>query len=343
MKEIFLEIFINLNLYVIIFIILNIIIYFNFNYIKALINIYDEIGEDRKIHKERTPLLGGFIIFINTFFFLLLINLDTNISSFFNLNFKITLISTIMLLFSFIIGVYDDQFNLKAFYKLFLITFIISVSSYHLDLVVIKEIRLSFFNSVLPLNYLSLFFSIFCYLIFLNAYNMYDGINLQNGLYAIGIFLYFILNNIEPFFSFILIIAVTNFLILNYRSRTFMGDSGTIFTSILIATIIIYNYNSGKIIHADEIFLLMIIPGLEIIRLFISRFINGKSPFNPDRNHLHHYLIEKYSIIKSNVILIFLCFSPIILSIFISNLVSIFYGITLYVITIIFLKTYINK
>jgi len=332
-----------LYLHAIIFIILNLIIYFNFNYINSLINIYDEIGEDRKIHKERTPLLGGFIILINTVLFLFLINLETNINSFFNLNLQFTLVLMMMLFSNFILGVYDDKFNLKARYKLFFITLIIGVSLLNLDIIVIKEIRLSFYDNIVHLNYFSYFFSLFCYLIFLNAYNMYDGINLQNGIYAIGIFLYFILNSIEPFFSYVLIMALINFLILNYKGRTFMGDSGTIFISIIISTIVIYNYNANKIIYADEIFLLMIIPGLEIIRLFIIRLIKRKSPFKPDRNHLHHLLIKKYSVIKSNYVLAFLSFSPIILSIFISNLISIFYGITIYIVLIIYLKIHINK
>jgi len=333
-----LEKLINLNLYVIIFIILNLIIYFCFDYINSIINIYDEIGDDRKIHKKRTPLLGGFIILINTSLFLFLINFETKFNSQFNLNLQYTIIFTMMFLLHFILGAYDDKFDLKASYKLFFITIIISLSIFYIDVIAIKEIRLSFYDPVINLNYLSYFFSIFCYLIFLNAYNMYDGINLQNGIYAIAIFLYFILNNIELFFSCVLILALINFLILNYRNQTFMGDSGTMLISIIVSTITIYNYNLNKIVYADEIFLLMIIPGLEIIRLFALRLIEGNSPFKPDRNHLHHLLIKEYSLIKSNAVLFFLSFSPLILSIFISNLISIFYGITLYLSMIIYLK-----
>lgn len=332
-----------LNLYILIFIILNLIIYFNFDYINSLINIYDEIGNVRKIHKKRTPLLGGFIIFINTLFFLFLINLQTNIESIFNLDIKITLILIIMFSLSFIVGVYDDKFNLKHYYKIFFLISIITFSLFYSNIITIKEIRLSFLDIIIHLDYFSFVFSIFCYLIFINAYNMYDGINLQNGIYAVGIFIYFILNSIEPFFSITMIIALLNFLILNYKNKSFMGDSGTIFVSVIISTIIIYNYNSNKILYSDEIFLLMIMPGLEIIRLFFFRLLNGEGPFNSDRNHLHHILIKRYSLIKSNAILIFLAFSPIILSIFISNLVSIIYGILVYVVTLIFLIKYINK
>ena len=244
---------------------------------------------------------------------------------------------------SFIVGVYDDKFNLKHYYKIFFLISIITFSLFYSNIITIKEIRLSFLDIIIHLDYFSFVFSIFCYLIFINAYNMYDGINLQNGIYAVGIFIYFILNSIEPFFSITMIIALLNFLILNYKNKSFMGDSGTIFVSVIISTIIIYNYNSNKILYSDEIFLLMIMPGLEIIRLFFFRLLNGEGPFNSDRNHLHHILIKRYSLIKSNAILIFLAFSPIILSIFISNLVSIIYGILVYVVTLIFLIKYINK
>ena len=49
------------------------------------------------------------------------------------------------------------------------------------------------------------------------------------------------------------------------------------------------NYNNNLIIYSDAIYLIMYLPGIELMRLYIFRVLNKKSPFEPDRNHLHHY------------------------------------------------------
>ena len=57
----------------------------------------------------------------------------------------------------------------------------------------------------------------------------------------------------------------------------------------------------------------MLIPGLDLIRLFLLRIFNKKNPLNSDRNHLHHILIAKYSLEKTILIILFLISFPIIL------------------------------
>ena len=51
-------------------------------------------------------------------------------------------------------------------------------------------------------------------------------------------------------------------------------------------------YNQNFNIDSDHIFLIMIIPGIDLIRLFLTRVSKGYSPFKPDRNHLHHILLK---------------------------------------------------
>ena len=70
--------------------------------------------------------------------------------------------------------------------------------------------------------------------------------------------------------------------------------------SSLIAFLIIYLYNlnidtpSHKN-SAENILILFIIPVIDMVRLFFERLINKKKPSTADKNHLHHYLIEKMS------------------------------------------------
>ena len=57
---------------------------------------------------------------------------------------------------------------------------------------------------------------------------------------------------------------------------------------------VISNYQTGKLI-SEEIFLLMMIPGIDMFRLFVERIARKKNPFKGDRNHLHHILLNSFS------------------------------------------------
>jgi UDP-GlcNAc:undecaprenyl-phosphate GlcNAc-1-phosphate transferase len=45
------------------------------------------------------------------------------------------------------------------------------------------------------------------------------------------------------------------------------------------------------------------VPGIDMMRLFSMRILNGKNPFKGDRNHMHHILSKKYGYLKSLIII----------------------------------------
>ena len=55
----------------------------------------------------------------------------------------------------------------------------------------------------------------------------------------------------------------------------------------------------------------MILPGIDMFRVFIERVLNKKSPFVADKNHIHHILIRNYSQKITLTIVIFFSFFPI--------------------------------
>ena len=55
----------------------------------------------------------------------------------------------------------------------------------------------------------------------------------------------------------------------------------------------------------------MILPGIDMLRVFIKRILNKKSPFAADKNHIHHILLKTFSHKISLSIILFLSFSPI--------------------------------
>jgi UDP-GlcNAc:undecaprenyl-phosphate GlcNAc-1-phosphate transferase len=101
-------------------------------------------------------------------------------------------------------------------------------------------------------------------------------------------------------------------LILNLKNKLFFGDSGIYLISSILIISLIYEYNFTKnIVYADEIFYLFLLPGFDLIRLTFQRTVLKKNIFFGDRNHLHHLLMKRGSLINANLILFGLSAFPI--------------------------------
>lgn len=230
----------------------------------------------------------------------------------------------------------DDKNNLSSNVKLFLIILIIFVTLMFDEGLLIKKLIFSFYNFEINLGIFSYFFTIICFLLFMNAFNMIDGINGQAATYSIFIFLVFIFKNINIIFYSLILIPLIIFLIFNFKNKIFLGDNGTLPLGYFISYIFIDNYNEVKSFYCDEIFLIMMIPGFELLRLAIYRIIKKKHPFKADRNHIHHLILRKYSYIKTFLAIQFLLILPYISFIFSGNaifsviFVSVLYSVVIY-------------
>ena len=80
----------------------------------------------------------------------------------------------------------------------------------------------------------------------------------------------------------------------NAKKNIFLGDSGTYFVGLIISLYFIKSYNLNLNILCDEILVIMLLPGLEMARLFIERILNKKNPLLADRNHFHHLLLRYF-------------------------------------------------
>ena len=213
----------------------------------------------------------------------------------------------------FFIGLFDDKYNLSPNYKFLFLFIAIFIALNFDDNLIITTIKISFFDRVINLNEFSLIFTCFCFLIFINAFNMFDGINLQASIYSIIILTFITIIYVNSLFIKILLIFLICYSYLNYKNKSFLGDNGSLLISFLIGYIFIKLYNNEKIIFVDEVFIYMMIPGLDLIRLVFKRIINKKNPLRGDRNHLHHLISSKFSLSKSTIIVQFLIFSPLFL------------------------------
>ena len=272
--------------------------------IAKIINLYDHPNQKRKIHVKPVLLVGGIffeIIFLSYFILLSFFNI-LNIDNYLLLDTQnsIVLLTTLSVVFA--IGLYDDKKNIQPIIKLVLIFIIFSISLSFIDNTFIIQNLKSFFKQDLQLNSYSIFFTAFCFTVLLNAINMADGINsLSSMIFIIWIFC---LNLITPTTSIFFLINIVSvyaliiFAALNYQNKFFLGDSGcyVLITYVSFLTVYIYNMGLSKnlnYLNVESIFLLFMIPGVDMLRLFFKRSINKKNPFEADNNHLHHILIKR--------------------------------------------------
>ena len=286
-----------------------------FKQISNFINLFDYPDYKRKIHNKKISCIGGLFIFFNIIiilscnFFLenTLISknyFDRNIINFISFFFALLII--------FLMGLFDDIYVLKPNIKFLILILIISCLVISDQDLVISFLRFSFFDTVYDISKFSSFFSIFCIIVFINAFNMYDGSNLQASSISIIIFTYILfLQKSIDLFSISLIISLIFFSILNFKNKLFLGDNGSLILSFIICYVFIKFYNKELILYADQVCLFMLLPVIDLLRLFIVRARNGKSPFKPDKKHLHHILLEKFEQKIVMLILLSIYFFPV--------------------------------
>ena len=329
------------DLILIFFILLNLFIVTYFQKLKIFHYVIDKPDKVRKLHSKPTPLAGGQIICLNILIYCVFVYFHREILEI-EIFFKnIKSLNFFMLAFFsiFLIGIIDDKIDFQANTKFLLLAIIITILLLFDDDVVLNNIRFSFLERSFSLHYFDVIFSVLCFLIFLNAFNMFDGINLQAISYSLFIFLILTFFFVNSFILKILIINLVTFSYLNLKNKSFLGDSGSLLLGFLISYFFIKLYNFNYFNYADQITLFMLIPGLDLIRLFISRIYRKKNPLSPDRNHLHHLLLSKYSFKFSIItILLFISF-PIFLEYFkINNMLTILLTTIIYFALVFFLE-----
>ena len=291
--------------------------------------------DQRKLHKKPTPLIGGIIFII----LILIILIFDNFIFQTQIKYEILLVSFV----AFLIGLIDDIKDLSQYLKLLILS-IILILFLNLNInYIVNEIYFETLNRSFHLDKFSLPFTVLCVLLLTNASNMSDGIS---GLF-IGIFIIFFsyieFNNHDlDYFNLSVILSLIILFYFNYKNFFFMGDSGVFFITIMFSFFLINSYNmeNNNLNSVDEIFLLLMIPGLDMLRLFIERLLQKKNPLKPDRNHFHHLLLNRFQ--RYNVLIIYFSFMifPLILLSFkvVSSYVLIIIFSVLYLGTILYLK-----
>ena len=255
---------------------------------------------------NKTPIVGGLGIYL---FFLIQLSYLLLFGEKLDLH-DILIIVVISLIF--FIGIIDDIINLD--YK-------IRLSSIFIILIIFLNLENSFLIKYLYFETLNLTFFIgnasyiitpLFIILFLNSMNMADGINGNSGTIFLTYFIIFYIMGNENIESLLLIlIPIIIFLIFNMNNKLYLGDSGIYLLSTMISFYIIKEYNfDSKEFSCEKIFLVLMVPGIDMFRLFCVRIFNKKNPFKGDLNHLHHLLVNKFNISKSLIITILVIIWP---------------------------------
>jgi UDP-GlcNAc:undecaprenyl-phosphate GlcNAc-1-phosphate transferase len=307
---------------------LNFFLFYKYKIISNIFNLIDDIKNNRKIKKNKGFLVGGIFFFVNIFLFSFL-DLFFNLEIF-NLKNNELFYFFLTFLFLFILGVCDDKYNLSPYTKLFFLFFIFYFLVTFDNSIKITELRFNITSRNINLGLFSKFLTIFFLLMFLNAFNMFDGINLQCGMYSSLVILLYLLfiGKLEIYYFVLLFLFF--FLYWNYKYNVFLGNSGSLLLPFIISYYFIKMYNNKNINFVEEIYIYMCIPGLDMFRLFIIRIQNKRNPFCGDLFHIHHLILAKDGYFYSLMLIQLLVFLTIISGYLISFQFAIFISLFLY-------------
>ena len=267
----------------------------------------------RTSHHTPTPTLGGLAVFAGVFLSTIIF---TSTGSSHEMKYIIAGMMVILFL-----GLNDDIIGLKPIKKLagqlLAILFIVGFGD-------IRITNMHGLWGVGEMNYImSLLVTIFLLLVLINSFNLIDGIDgLASGigvLSALFFCIWFALSRHMDYaiFSASLIGSLMIFFVFNVfgkRNKIFLGDTGSMLIGLLIAIFVIkfLEFESSAIRIASissapaVAICVLIVPIFDTLRVFIVRVVTGNSPFKPDRNHLHHRLVDLTgSHLKATAIVLF--------------------------------------
>lgn len=267
-----------------------------------------DIPGGRKKHNKETPLVGGIavcfaILPILPFFFDSFL-VGATIS-----------VTTFLLL---MLGVRDDHEHLRPTFRLAYSFIVMTLAIWLVPELSLETLQLSFLSGVMDLGSMSIAFTLICLVGLQNAINMADG---KNGL-VLGLSIIWALSMAAHApvdianILWVAILAMAIVMAFNLKGRLFLGDGGTYALSVLWGMLAIYLHQVvPQAIPGDLVVLWFVIPVLDCIRLIVSRVINGQSPFQGDRNHLHHLIFEVVSSWKYGLMLyLFVVALPIVIA-----------------------------
>ena len=239
------------------------------------------------------PLSGGFVFFLILVFFL-----PENYQYF-----------TILIFFIFLTGLLSDLDILHSpFFRIIFQIIIIVVYLFLFDNFV-SSIRIDFFDNLLNIFFIKLFFTSFCILVLINGTNFIDGVNtLAVGYFILVASNVLYLTEVKGLDLDILLVStcLTSLVVIyifNFFGKIYLGDGGAYLISFVIGVTLIKFSNDNYLVSPYYIVALLWYPAYENLFSIIRKKISKKTPSTPDNEHLHQliylYLDRSFNINKN--------------------------------------------
>ncbi|MCM1310577.1 MAG: undecaprenyl/decaprenyl-phosphate alpha-N-acetylglucosaminyl 1-phosphate transferase [Bacteroides sp.] len=276
-------------------------------------NLFD-VPDARKIHKGAIPRLGG-IAFVPSVLFAVCL-----IVGIFNLPFYNSLTEVLInsstaralcfsvcgLLLLYLVGIADDLIGV-----LYRAKFVVQLIS--AILLVCGGIWINNLDGFCGIYewpdvcgcMLTLLVTVF----FLNAINLIDGIDgLASGLSAVAMAFYGVIfalcgDTINAMIAFATLGTLIQFFYYNVFGnakmgrKIFMGDTGALCIGFILTYLSVTLTQRTQLLNSEwntmvVAFSPMLVPCFDVLRVFFGRIKAGKSPFMPDKTHIHHKLLR---------------------------------------------------
>lgn len=148
----------------------------------------------------------------------------------------------------------------------------------------------------------------------MNIINLIDGLDgLSSGIasiyYATIAILALILNRhggLDIILCLIMLGATLGFLVHNFHpAKIFIGEAGTMFLGLMIAVIALLGFKATTVTTLFVPVLILFLPIMDTFLAIIRRLLNGKKPWTPDKEHVHHQLLKLNKSVKKTVLIMY--------------------------------------
>ena len=272
--------------------------------------LYD-IPDARKVHNRPIPRLGGI-----TFFPVLIMSFCLTIGIWMLMHLYGGLLQVNLLIARFILlsvgmmvlyltGVTDDLIGVS--YKAKFMVQIVCAMLFPLSGLWIHDLSGLFWLHEIP-AWIGIPLTVFLVVYITNAINLIDGVDgLASGLCSISLFTLGMAAAIKAQYLFSMISFGMLGVLLPFwfynvfgnaekGKKIFMGDTGSLTLGYLLSFLLVYMASLDKMGFPRGMLLMgfstMIIPLMDIPRVMLARVREGRNPFTPDKNHIHHKLMR---------------------------------------------------
>ena len=285
-----------------------------------------DIPDDRKVHKRAVPRLGG-VSFFPTILLsccsVLVIRTLTGYgisslpASYVLPEFLILVCGMVLL---YLTGIADDLVGVR--YRQKFVIQIICASFFPIAGLWVNDLYGLFGIGLLP-HWVGIPLTILTVVFITNAINLIDGIDglasglssvsllvfgflfLEKGLWIYSMLAFSTIGVLVPFFYYNVFGSA------EHARKIFMGDTGSLTLGYILSFLAIkYSQNTEFIPVTQGAFVIafstLIVPAFDVVRVVIVRICNSKSPFEPDKNHIHHQFLAMGFTVRQAMLLILL-------------------------------------